>query len=206
MAIVLSAVTPMSIALLIFGLGQDRGDRQRRGSPTDRYGGGGQDAERPAKSSNARAHYTEKDRQRDRGDHHHHGSWTELHDLGNRDLRSEQADRDAQYALRGEFDAGDARPFLREKIEGHAKQKREQHHWSAVMLGQEGRGHSNDQAHQHAREIGLRPSDRSKAAAYQFRFGCFDVAHLPGRLCLTRVRTTWGLFPITLTAFHSRQK
>ena len=92
----------------------------------------------------------EQDGERDRDDHQDHRGRAELHDLADGDLRAKEPDGDPQDALGGELDAGDARALLREEIEGHAEQQREQHDRSAIALGQEGRGHGDDQADQHA--------------------------------------------------------
>ena len=102
-------------------------------------------------------------------------------------------DGDAQDALRGKFDAGDARPFLREKIEGHAEQQREQHHRPAIVLGQEGGGDGDDQAHQHARE------NRVCAAASAPRPRLINVG-LSSAISLTGGRSSSHAHPAKLSA------
>ncbi|MCY1417848.1 hypothetical protein D9M71_333920 [compost metagenome] len=132
-------------------IGQCRGQGQRRRSTADRRGATGEHAEQALETQGLGRDHRDADGHHHEDHHQQHRFPAERGNLFEGDAHAQQGHADAQHGARGEFDAGLANAFAREKVQGHTQQQGKQHYRSAVVLGEKRRRGGNGQADDKAR-------------------------------------------------------
>ncbi|MNE18767.1 hypothetical protein D3C80_1118210 [compost metagenome] len=125
-----------------------QGRRQRQGCRSTAYGcsATGEHAKHPLEAHGLGRHHRNEDGHHHQAHHQHDRFPAQRGDLLQGDAHAQQRHADAQHRACGELDTGLARAIAGQKVQRHAEQQREQHHRRAVVLGEETRRGSDNQA------------------------------------------------------------
>ena len=150
----------------------------------DSHGPAGQSAKMFAAAGQSSYQETEHNRGQYRQREYENRPWTKSQDVTEGNAKAQQGDANTQQGAPAELDTGHGPRVVRNKVERHTQQQREQHCRRAVVFTEKARRKADGERNSDAPRLLRHGAQRSPQAGLQVLRITFDLSHYPAPHCL----------------------